>query len=118
MLQAFLQRVVNSGGRVEREYGLGRGRTDLFVIWPLKEGSVQRAVIECKVLKGSREKTIRDGITQVYQYADRCGAKEAHLVIFDRTAAKSWDEKVFKEAAMYAGSPDQPAQFPVTVWGM
>lgn len=28
LLQAYLQRVVNSGGRIEREYGLGRGRTD------------------------------------------------------------------------------------------
>ncbi|MBF0468976.1 MAG: ATP-binding protein [Desulfamplus sp.] len=34
LLQAFLQRVVNGGGRVEREYGLGRMRTDLLVIWP------------------------------------------------------------------------------------
>ena len=28
LLQAFLQRIVNSGGRIEREYGLGRMRTD------------------------------------------------------------------------------------------
>ncbi|MBF0242568.1 MAG: ATP-binding protein, partial [Desulfamplus sp.] len=27
LMQAFLQRVINSGGRIEREYGLGRGRT-------------------------------------------------------------------------------------------
>ena len=32
LLQAFLQRVVNSGGRIEREYGLGRGRTDLLIV--------------------------------------------------------------------------------------
>ena len=30
ILQAYLQRVVNGGGRIEREYGLGRGRTDLL----------------------------------------------------------------------------------------
>ncbi len=30
LLQAFLQRVVNAGGRIEREYGLGRMRTDLL----------------------------------------------------------------------------------------
>ncbi|HLP60196.1 MAG TPA: AAA-like domain-containing protein, partial [Candidatus Deferrimicrobium sp.] len=35
LLQAFLQRIVNGGGRVEREYGLGHMRTDLLVIWPL-----------------------------------------------------------------------------------
>ena len=34
LLQAFLQRIVNGGGRIEREYGLGRGRTDLLIIWP------------------------------------------------------------------------------------
>ena len=33
-LQAFLQRIVNSGGRVEREYGLGRMRADLLIVWP------------------------------------------------------------------------------------
>ena len=39
--QAFLQRLVNGGGRVEREYGLGRGRTDLLVIWRYP-GGVQK----------------------------------------------------------------------------
>ena len=39
MLQAFLQRIVNSGGRVEREYGLGRMRTDLLVVWRVKAES-------------------------------------------------------------------------------
>ena len=34
LLQAFLQRIVNGGGRIEREYGLGRGRTDLLIVWP------------------------------------------------------------------------------------
>ena len=34
LLQAFLQRIVNSGGRIEREYGLGRMRTDLLILWP------------------------------------------------------------------------------------
>ena len=35
LLQAFLQRIVNSGGRIEREYGVGRRRMDLAVIWPV-----------------------------------------------------------------------------------
>jgi hypothetical protein len=30
MLMAFLQRIVNGGGRIEREYGLGRGALDLM----------------------------------------------------------------------------------------
>ena len=32
ILQSYLHRVVNGGGRIEREYGLGRGPTDLLVI--------------------------------------------------------------------------------------
>jgi len=36
LLQAFLQRIVNGGGRIAREYGLGRGRTDLLLQWPLR----------------------------------------------------------------------------------
>ena len=38
-LQAFLQRIVNGGGRVEREYGLGLQRTDLLVVWPRLNGN-------------------------------------------------------------------------------
>ena len=32
--RVYLHRVVNGGGRIKREYGLGRGRTDLLVLWP------------------------------------------------------------------------------------
>ena len=34
LLQAFLQRIVNSGGRVQREHGLGRRRADLLIGGP------------------------------------------------------------------------------------
>jgi hypothetical protein len=33
MMMAFLQRIVNGGGRVEREYALGRRALDLVVEW-------------------------------------------------------------------------------------
>ena len=49
LLQAHLQRVVNGGGRIEREYALGRGRTDLLIVWP-RGGRERRFVVECKVL--------------------------------------------------------------------
>lgn len=38
LLQAFLQRVVNGDGYIDREYGLGRGRTDLLITKPLTDG--------------------------------------------------------------------------------
>ncbi|HPT20207.1 MAG TPA: hypothetical protein PLJ25_09095, partial [Methanothrix sp.] len=115
LMQAFLQRIVNGGGRVEREYGLGRGRTDLLVVWPYP-GGVQRAVIELKLLQRSRAATVREGLAQVRGYADRCGADEAHLVIFDRTPGKPWSRKIFKKSEALA-SPEGKLQS-VGIWGM
>ncbi len=95
LLQAFLQRIVNSGGRVEREYGLGRKRTDLLVIWSLPKGR-QKIVIELKLRHGSVETTIDKGLEQTADYMDKCGAKEGYLLIFDRTPDASWESKIFK----------------------
>lgn len=39
LLQAYLMRVVNGGGCIEREYGLGRGRTDMRAFWPPEGGA-------------------------------------------------------------------------------
>ena len=113
LLQAFLQRIVNSGGRVEREYGLGRMRTDLLIVWPAgaPPERTRRMVIECKLLHGSLERTIREGLEQTRSYLDRCGAVEGHLVIFDRTPGKEWQEKLFRREETGDGVP-------ITVWGM
>ena len=63
LLQAFLQRIVNAGGRIEREYALGRRRTDLLIVWPpgrfggtTEPGTpARRHVVECKILRGGLE---------------------------------------------------------------
>jgi len=67
LLQAFLQRIINGGGRIDREYGLGSTRTDLFILWRLKDGSFQRVIIELKILRRSREQTIIDGMAQAWK---------------------------------------------------
>ncbi len=36
---------MNGGGRLEREYALGRGRTDLLIVWP-QGGRERRFVVE------------------------------------------------------------------------
>ncbi len=113
LLQAFLQRLVNSGGRIEREYGLGRRRTDLLLVWPVggATGRTQKVVIECKVLHQGLERTLREGLEQTRAYMDRCATAEGHLVLFDRTEGKSWDDKVYRRDETEGGAP-------VTVWGM
>jgi hypothetical protein len=110
LLQAFLQRIVNTGGRVEREYGLGRMRTDLLVVWRY-DGGLQKLVIELKILHKSLERTVAEGLEQISAYMDRCGADEGHLVIFDRSKEKTWDEKIFQREEEYQGKM-------VKVWGM
>ncbi len=115
LLQAFLQRIVNSGGRIEREYGLGRGRTDLLITWPQGAGAPPHAagrfVIECKVLHEGLERTISEGLKQTAGYMDRCAAQAGHLVVFDRSPDKSWEAKIFRREEAVAGRT-------ITVWGM
>jgi hypothetical protein len=110
LLQAFLQRVVNGGGRIEREYGLGRMRTDLLVVWP-HPGGVQKAVIELKVLHKGLEQTIAQGLEQTWQYMDRAGADQGHLVLLDRTPGRPWEQRVWRRKETVRGRP-------VTVWGL
>ena len=87
LLQAFLQRIMNSGGRIEREYGLGRMRTDLLIVWPQGERT-RKFVIECKILHKGLDQTIAAGLSQTAEYMDRCDAEAGHLVSF-RPARRS-----------------------------
>jgi hypothetical protein len=115
LLQAFLQRIVNGGGRIDREYGLGRKRTDLYIQWPLDEaqayhGPVQRIVLELKIQRGSLQPLLQTGLEQTVDYAKRCGADEAHLLIFDRRPDIAWEEKIWQREESHAGMT-------VSVWG-
>lgn len=110
LMQAFLQRIINGGGRVDREYGLGRRRTDLLIHWPYA-GGVQRVVLELKLLRTSLAQTLETGLRQTWEYADRSDPEQAHLVIFDRTPDKPWAEKIWRREESYNG-------LPITVWGM
>ena len=109
LLQGYCQRVVNGGGKVYREYGLGRRRADLLLSWPQGD-SWSRFVVECKVLRGSREATERRGLEQTAAYMDLCGAEAGHLVIFDRDESRSWAEKIYRKETEAGGRP-------LTIWG-
>lgn len=105
LLQAFLQRIVNGGGRVEREYGLGRQRTDLLVLWPFREG-VQQVVLELKIRHrhSSLETVIKEGLEQTRDYMDTCGTGEGYLLIFDRSAKVPWAKRIFQKTKTYQGT--------------
>ena len=102
LLMAFMQRVVNGGGRIEREYATGRGRMDLAVeykgVWN---------IVEIKLLRKGRtfEKVKAEGIKQVSRYREtfvppvgyQKNMRGAYLVVFDRRpedTKPSWEERI------------------------
>lgn len=63
VLMAFLHRVANGGGRVDREYAIGSGRLDLLL-----DFKGVRLAIECKVKRPGRRDPVGDGLEQLDEY--------------------------------------------------
>ena len=95
LLMAFLQRVLNGGGQIEREYAAGRGRMDLGI-----EYNQYRYIIEIKLIHphDSFETVKEEGLEQIRGYRDKFApGAPAYLVIFDRrpkAKEKSWDDRI------------------------
>jgi hypothetical protein len=96
LLMAFLQRVTNGEGRIEREYAAGRGRMDLGVEY---KGGWN--IIEIKLLRKNRSFEIvrEEGIEQILRYRERLDPTAlCYLVIFDRRPEKpEWAERLIWE---------------------
>jgi hypothetical protein len=96
VFQAFLQRIINGGGQIVREMALGTRRADICIVY----GS-QKYPIELKIQRD--KKSVPEGLAQLSKYMDKCGAKEGWLVVFDRNAERSWDEKLYSREVDEAG---------------
>lgn len=72
---AFMHRVVNGGGYIDREYGVGRGRIDLVVRWPYTGADGKRAwqfeAAELKVWRPGKPDPLPVGLRQLDEYLDR-----------------------------------------------
>ena len=86
VLMAFLHRVVNGGGTLEREYAIGRvsearrrHRMDLC----LKYGNLTLG-IELKVWRNKKGDPLNSGLEQLDSYLARLGVNFGWLIIFDR----------------------------------
>ena len=87
VLMAFLQRVTNGGGHINREMALGTGRLDLCV-----EFRGARYAIEVKTsanFQGAKS------YAQCAKYLDSLGLAEGWMPIFEKSKDKSWDEKIY-----------------------
>jgi Holliday junction resolvase len=95
LLMAFLQRVINGGGNIDREYAAGRGRMDLVL-----EYNKQYYIIEVKLIHYYDTPTVvrEEGLEQIRTYRDKIDASApAYLIIFDRrpeTKLKPWEERI------------------------
>jgi hypothetical protein len=102
LLQAFLQRVTNGLGRIEREYAAGRGRMDLAVEY---KGAWD--IIEIKLLRQGRafEAVMAEGVKQILRYRDSFSPAplrsadgtpaDCYLLIFDRRPDKcAWEQRL------------------------
>jgi hypothetical protein len=114
VVMAFLQRLVNGGGYIEREYGLGRKRLDLLIRWftgvdaaGLPTGE-DRHALELKVWRDGQQDPLGKGLEQIDGYLERLGLATGTLLLFDaRTSAPSgdgWEKRgEFSEAQTPSG---------------
>ena len=79
VLMAFLHRVVNGGGTLEREYAIGSGRMDLC----LRYGVVTLGM-ELKVWRDGAPDPLTAGLTQLDGYLAGLGLETGWLILFDR----------------------------------
>jgi hypothetical protein len=111
VLLAWLHRIVNGGGIIDREVGVGRKRIDVLIRWPYVDAdgkrAVQQAALALKVWRDRDKKgdPLAQGLGQLDEYLGRLGLDEGVLVIFDaRAAAAPVEERTrFEQAATPAG---------------
>lgn len=100
-VMGFLQRVVNGGGRVEREFAAGRGAVDVVVHF-----GGERFVVEIKRVRAGRdtiERVREKGLAQISRYLASLGASEGWLFIFDQRPGRTWDERMWTETVVHEG---------------
>jgi hypothetical protein len=102
VLMAYLHWIINGGGFIDREVGVGRKRIDLSIRWPYQGGAVQRLAIEVKVWRDRDKKgdPLRAGLEQLDKYLARLGLEEGILVLFDvRSGAAPVEQRTCLEQA-------------------
>jgi len=102
VLMAFLHRVVNGNGTLDREYAIGTRRMDLC----LRYGGRQPVTMgmELKVWREGEADPLTEGLVQIDEYLAGLGLERGWLVIFDRRSGQPpIAQRTHTEAAV---SPD------------
>jgi hypothetical protein len=83
VLLAFLQRVTNSQGIIEREYAIGSGRMDLCVRY-----AGETFGLELKVWRDGEKDPVMEGLEQLEKYLAGLSLEKGWLVIFNRRSSQ------------------------------
>ena len=88
VLMAYLHRIVNGKGIIDREYAIGSGKMDLYIRYDGGNRSVRMAM-ELKVWRDGRPDPLIEGLRQLDEYMSGLSLKEGDiergwLVIFDQ----------------------------------
>ena len=95
VLMAFLDRVVNGGGTVDREYAVGSDKMDLLV-----RHRSPRLAIELKVWRRGRPDPLSQGLQQLDNYLRGLSLPTGWLIIFDqRDNLPALSERTTSESA-------------------
>jgi hypothetical protein len=98
LLMAFLQRIINGGGRIEREMAVGNGRTDLAVFW-------REQVIPIELKMHHDQYSQSEGLQQLARYMDKLGQQHGYLVLFEKKNSEElpWEQRIRKETFQVEG---------------
>jgi hypothetical protein len=89
LLMAYLQRIINNGGKIDREMAYGRKRTDLTV-----EYGEDTFILE---LKNNNEDYVKDeGLDQLSEYLDKAGKNHGYLILFEPKSSREvpWEDRI------------------------
>jgi hypothetical protein len=89
LLMAFLQRVINGGGQINREMAAGSGRTDLIV-----DFAGDRFVLELKIKNNNFK--IERALQQLSRYLDTLNQPHGWLIVFESKESDkiSWEQRM------------------------
>ncbi len=95
LFMSWLQRIVNGGGYIRREYAAGLGRLDLCI-----EFAGERFAFE---LKRNSRRVIEEGRNQLANYLHRLSLPSGWLIVFSRGEVTDWDQVGRREHFTEAG---------------
>ena len=89
LLMAFLQRIVNGGGKTTREMAVGRGRTDLVIEY---EGDTFVLELKIKYSNYRHEKAYE----QLVRYLDVVNQPHGYLILFEnkKSTEVPWEQRI------------------------